>query len=391
MESIAKADPNISSGATNRPRGHQSLARIPELDGFRAIAVLTVLIHHGFYGFPTPPESLSWLPRIPREIISHGWLGVDLFFILSGFLITGILLDTRETEHFFRNFYARRALRILPLYLTCIFIMYFAYPGHGAYFALALLFMANFTHYFHVASPHGPGVFWSLAVEEHFYLVWPLLVRFLSRSALLVTSLILVFGTPILRGFCAFLGMEPELEIYTYSFFRFDGLALGAILAIWARSPYYTRDYAWKIAGALVGLSLLFTIGGLPFGVMQTRTVASSALRFTQAQLFFAASMVLALVYRGTPYTALLRSKFAKLSSDLSYCIYLIHLCLGDFYYYLLKVAQFDDVAQFGAIGSVLARTLVIAGSSFALAALSKKYLEDPILSFKRYFEAQRA
>jgi peptidoglycan/LPS O-acetylase OafA/YrhL len=91
-----------------------------------------VLIHHLFYGWPTP--ALAWLPRVLRSAIEHGWLGVDLFFVLAGFLITGILIDSRESEHYFRNFYTRRVLRIVPLYLTCIVIMYFGYPGAGAYF-----------------------------------------------------------------------------------------------------------------------------------------------------------------------------------------------------------------------------------------------------------------
>src|SRR5258705_3709279 len=137
------------------------------------------------------------MPCLLREIISYGWLGVDLFFILSGFLITGILIDSRETEHFFRNFYPRRALRILPLYWTCILIMSFAYPHNGMYFGLVFLFLANFYHAFSIDAPHGPCVFWLPAVEKHFYLVWPLLVYILSRYALLPAMLILCFSTTV--------------------------------------------------------------------------------------------------------------------------------------------------------------------------------------------------
>src|SRR5438105_11596991 len=84
-----------TSVVTDSPRaGDLAHARILELDGFRATAVLLVLVHHFVYGWPLPVDGIAWMPRIVRGIISHGWLGVDLFFILSGFLITGILLDS---------------------------------------------------------------------------------------------------------------------------------------------------------------------------------------------------------------------------------------------------------------------------------------------------------
>jgi peptidoglycan/LPS O-acetylase OafA/YrhL len=370
-----------------RPKTTLSQQHIVELDGFRAIAVLWVLLLHFFYGWPpTPPQATPWMPRILAEVISHGWLGVDLFFILSGFLITGILIDSRGSSNYFRNFYARRALRILPLYLASILVMGLAYQGSAPYFGLSLLFLANFAHIFGVSTPHGASVFWSLAVEEHFYLLWPLLVRFLSRSALFALTLILVFGSPVLRGYCASRGMDPELEIYVYSFFRFDGLALGAILALWVRSPYCSRGSAWKLAGFLVGFSLLVSVLGLPFGIMHARTIASSALRYTQAQFFFAAAMVIALAFRGTSLTLILRTRFAQVTAGLSYCIYLIHLALGDLYYRVLHAMEFSDVAHFGTQGAVAVRFLVIGTATFGLAALSKRFLEDPILRLKRHF-----
>ena len=383
---MESASPKAATVAvhTRPPKGDAGHSRILELDGFRATAVLMVLVHHLFYGWPNGPTAFAWMPHVLQVAIGHGWLGVDLFFILSGFLITGILLDSRDSEHYFRNFYTRRVLRIIPLYFTCIFLCYLAY--RGAYFGLAVLFLANFAHYFRVHEPHGPGVFWSLAIEEHFYLLWPLLVRLLKRTYLFGLTLILVFGTPILRGVCAYKGMDPELEIYSYSFFRFDGLALGAILAIWVRSPYYSRRSAWKLAAFLVGFSLLVTVIGWPYGIMGTKTVASAALRYTQAQFVFAGLMALTLAYRGSGVTSFLRSGFARVTADLSYCIYLIHLSLGDGYYWVLHRIGFNDTARFGDVGALAVRGVVIAAVTYGLAALSKKYLEDPFLRLKRYF-----
>jgi len=359
-------------------------ARILELDGFRAAAVLAVLFHHLFYGWLTP--ALSKIPGVFLAFLSRGWLGVDLFFVLSGFLITGILLDSKETEHYFRNFYTRRILRIVPLYLACILLMYFCYPDKGAYFRLSLVYLANFAYFFRVPKPHGPGVFWSLAIEEHFYLIWPLVVRLLNKAWLIALILFIVLGTPILRGVCAHAGMDPGLEIYPYSFFRFDNLALGGMLALWVRSDFYSRAGAWKLAALLFGSTCLIMLIGLPYGIADARTVAASALHFTQAGFVFAGSMALALAYRGSRFTSFLRSRPARITADLSYCIYLIHLTLGDLYYRLLHFLKFNDVARLGAMGSLGLRIIVVGVASFGLAALSKKYLEDPLLRLKRYF-----
>jgi len=389
---LATIAPSVASDTTvipSRPATSQASSRVLELDGFRAAAVLMVLIMHLFYGWPTP--ALSALPGSIRGLIGRGWLGVDLFFILSGFLITGILIDSRESEHYFRNFYTRRVLRIVPLYLTCIVVMYFGYPGAGAYFGLSVLYLANFAYAFHVRTPHGPGVFWSLAVEEHFYLVWPLVVRFIKGYWLLGFTALIVLGTPVLRGVCAHAGMDPELQIYPYSFFRFDGLALGAILAIWVRSRYYSRSSAWAVAGLLIGTSCLILVVGRPYGIMGTKTVAGTAFHYTQAQFIFAGLMALALAYRGSKFTAFLRCRPARITADLSYCIYLIHLTVGDFYYRLLHAVNFDDVARLGPVGSLLLRIVILVTVTFALAALSKKFLEDPFLRLKRYFETPSA
>jgi len=365
-------------------RANSEPARVLELDGFRAIAVLMVLVLHLFYGWPTP--ALSSIPHPILLAIGQGWRGVDLFFVLSGFLITGILIDSKENEHYFRNFYSRRILRIVPLYLACILVMYFAYPGAGAYFRLSLLYLANFASAFRIKTPHGPGVFWSLAIEEHFYLLWPLLVRFLNKRWLLGFSLFVVLSTPILRGIGAHAGMDPENQIYRYSFFRFDGLAMGALLAMWVRSRYYSRSSAWRLAGVLVGASCLILLIGLPYDIMGSKTVVGTAVHYSQAAFIFAALMSLALAYRGSTFAAFLRCRPARITADLSYCIYLIHLFIGDMYYRVFKFLKFDDLARLGPFGSLGLRILVVVTLTFGLAALSKRFLEDPFLRLKRYF-----
>jgi len=359
-------------------------SRVPELDGFRACAVLMVLVHHLFYGWKTP--ALARLPHLIRIPIEQGWRGVDLFFVLSGFLITGILLDSKENEHYFRNFYSRRLLRIVPLYLTCIVVMYIGYPKSGRYFLLSLLYLANFAYLFRVGIPHGPGVFWSLAVEEHFYLVWPFAVRIFNRVWLLAIIIVIVVGSPILRGICTHAGMDPEQEIYSYSFFRLDALAMGGFLALWFRSRYYNRRSAWTIACVLIGVTLLITLLGRPYGIMSVKSVIGTALHYSQVAFVFSGLVGLALAHQGSIFTALLRTRAARITADLSYCIYLIHLTVGDFYYRILKALRFDDISRLGTGGSILLRIAVVATVTFGLALLSKRFLEDPFLRLKRYF-----
>src|SRR5438270_12094343 len=147
-----------------KTNGSRLESRIPELDGIRAIAIWMVLLVHVITAFPNPQGALSFLPWSMQVALGHGWLGVDLFFMLSGFLITGILLDTRERPHYFRNFYARRFLRIMPLYFTLVLVSALFYHHYGRYLLLSSVFGANLAPLFLVAVPHAPIVRWSLVV-----------------------------------------------------------------------------------------------------------------------------------------------------------------------------------------------------------------------------------
>jgi hypothetical protein len=124
-----------------------------------------VLVLHTFIPDGESAQALARWPKSLLLIMGHGWLGVDLFFVLSGFLITGILLDSRNSPHYMRNFYSRRVLRILPVYFICVAVMAYFYPGHSSYFLISLLFLANTAGLFQIAVPHGPGVFWSLVAS----------------------------------------------------------------------------------------------------------------------------------------------------------------------------------------------------------------------------------
>jgi peptidoglycan/LPS O-acetylase OafA/YrhL len=374
-----------SPAAPIRPNVAADHSRVPELDGIRATAIWMVLILHIFYGWVPAHYNFSPIPSFVMLIVGHGWLGVDLFFILSGFLITGILLGTKEKAHYFRNFYARRFLRIMPLYFAVVFVFFLCYSRYRSFLILSTVFAANLADIFHIAVPHGPGVLWSLAIEEHFYLLWPLLVYLLDRRKLTILAISVVVITPIARGVAVAHGVSTD-AIYNYSWFRFDGLALGALMAVWVRSSHACLRNSLRLAGVLVGLAVAITIIGMPFGILQTKSVLGTALRYTQAQLPFASFLLVALALQGTRLTAALRSPPARLSGSLSYCIYLIHLAIGDGYQAMVRHFGLRPSVVFGNLGEILVRGVFIVLASFGIAILTKKYLEEPFLRLKRFF-----
>jgi len=161
---------------------------MPELDTLRGAAVLLVLFFHGFY-FIAGAARFHGPVRWFLLFTNMGWTGVNLFFVLSGFLITGILLDSQSHPEYYRNFYLRRALRILPAYYAVLLVVLAVgrtdlttrHVSWG-FFALSLVYLSNVTMLLGV--PMQYAVLWSLAVEEHFYLLWPAAVRGFSRRAL---------------------------------------------------------------------------------------------------------------------------------------------------------------------------------------------------------------
>lgn len=372
--------------ALQHPKTSIARTRIPELDGIRAIAIWTVLIFHIFYGWVPVNHNFSPIPHSVMFLIAHGWLGVDLFFVLSGFLITGILLDSKKKVHYFRDFYAHRFLRIMPLYFAVVFVFFICYKNYRAFLLLSTLFAANLAYLFNVALPHGPAVLWSLAVEEHFYLIWPLLIYLLDRRKLTILAVLIVILTPVARGIAVARGMSIDDTVYVYSWFRFDGLALGSLMAIWIRSTYATPSNYFRFSALLAGLAIVVTIIGTPFGVLQTRSVVGTALRFTQAQLCFASFLVVSLALQGKRLTGVLRTSLARVSGALSYCLYLIHFAIGDAYQSVVRYFGLRPNDIVGDLGAIFLRGVFIIVISFGVAILSKKYLEDPFLRLKRFF-----
>lgn len=235
-------------------------SHLPAIDGLRGLAVLVVVLFHGTVNGPRF-VALSY-----RELRDFGWMGVDLFFVLSGFLITGILHDTRGQPRYFSNFYARRALRIMPLYFVYLAI-FFAIYGHIDSFWHQLLHLSNFrlsmAGSWFKESP--ANLTWSLSIEEQYYLLWPLAVFYLTRRPLLWLLGLTLAASVALRYSYAYSGFT-NTTIYTSTLCRLDGLALGSMLALAVRSPggieRIARHGPLLFPMGLLGIAVIRHLGG---------------------------------------------------------------------------------------------------------------------------------
>lgn len=344
--------------------------KIPQLDGIRGIAVLLVLMDHAGGTYSSLP--FQWA-------LEKGWMGVDLFFVLSGFLITGILFDAKSSDGYFKNFYARRCLRIWPLYYALLFFMFVLVPllrpqeAHVVFAARSSPWWAYpfYLQNFLVPVPTDAtgllGVTWSLAIEEQFYLFWPMIVRLCSRAQLRGIAIAVIVISPALRFFLAAHGVN----IYSNVFCRLDGLMAGALLALVARGARFEPSRwvkpAWAVLLIAAPLAVLTDMARARWIVFSFTALASAAL------------VVLALYSNWAWLRSALTNRFIVYTGVISYGLYLIQKIPFD----LTQAFHLDRHPVPALAFSVIA--------SYALAALSWKFLERPFLRLKRFFEAPAA
>ncbi len=357
-------------------------AHMPGIDVLRGVAVLMVVVFHGM-AYQAP--DLRWGSRIGDLVYGltgWGWLGVNLFFAISGFLITGILDDTSRRVNFYRRFYIRRAVRILPAYLAVLALAWatgFVTPN---YIAVCLLFLANMPGAFlrHGYLFYGP--FWSLAVEEQFYLLWPWLYRRLGRGGMLGLSLGLLAACPMLRAL-AFLHLLHTGDPMSKMWFVADNLAIGALLAILLRLPGVTLRQVAGLGWALflvgaAGLAVLFARNR-----MGVADVWRNSLGTTCFLLLCGSVVVAALfVFRARRLPGWLRP--FVLLGEISYGLYLVHLLLLQIYDRAFGTGFKADWRL------LLLRFAAANGLAVVLAMVSKRWFEDPILRLKTRIRAAR-
>ncbi len=294
-------------------------------------------------------------------------------------------MDTKHRPDYYRRFYYRRVLRILPLYYA-VLVLLAMLPRLGlisrhvswSFLGLCCIFLANVTTFFGV--PLQYGVLWTLAIEEHFYLFWPTLLRSLSRRNVAAAGMVIFLLCPMLRLLYCLLGYEAGAG---YTWLYADGLALGAVLAALIRGPWGTRAGMWRVTGALGGASLVLFGGGARFGIFLASRQTGLVLRPTALNLFFAAVISLALLIGTSRWKTLVNRPLLQFFGEISYGVYLIHMLVFDLVDHLVVVLLPHLVAESGHFGLMTFRFCLGAGATVGIAYLSRWYFEEFFLRLK--------
>ena len=389
------------------PSRSQISSRVPALDGLRGLAIsLVVLFHFGWF-----KSEVGWAAtaeKVAATIYPLGWTGVDLFFVLSGFLIGGILMDHRSAKNYFTAFHIRRVCRIFPLYFFWLFLFFIlawqlsAFNGkvwHGWLFEWNprkvpawsfFVFLQNF-YYAKTFLAYGPGwmgVTWSLAVEEQFYLLLPVVVWFVPVRKLPYLLLSLVLLTPFLRLFLYC--YHPEIYLYVFFFSRWDTLFIGVLCAYLIRQDRW-RDWLknnqsrlYQVLAVLFAGTVYLTIRS-EWGIT-TDTFEMDFLGFSWMALFYACLLLAVITAKRGILKTIMELPVLRNFGMISYGIYIMHQPVNILLHGLIlgKDASIANLSD-GAV------TLLAFGTTVLLATLSWCFFERPIINWGHSFSYANA
>lgn len=389
-----------TTGAAAAPRPESLHVHIPALDGIRGLAILLVMLYH-FSRWAAP--SAVGLPANVFEILAFGgWIGVDLFFVLSGFLISGILLDTLASPRYFQSFFVRRTLRVWPLYYGVLIAVFVAGPVLGAddmesmkalraeqgwLWAYATnLVLARHDEWVLRAGWLEMGHFWSLAVEEHFYLVWPFVVFLVGRHRLGAVCLVgIVVAVPV-RYVLLRLGV-PSIGIYVLTPCRVDALLMGGLLATMVRKPggpaALVTPARW---GTILAVLTIAVVVYQDKRWLDPRGWRMQQVGYSAIATAFGGLLVLAINARsGGSWHRLWTCAPLRTLGRYSYGLYVYHFLFGKlleeklhpFYAGPSGTAQLPSILAF--VAASVAASLIVAVASYHI-------VEMPFLRLKRYF-----
>jgi peptidoglycan/LPS O-acetylase OafA/YrhL len=361
--------------------------RMPELDGLRGIAIaMVVFVHYIWFAIVArPPALLGYIPIATRPF----WSAVDLFFLLSGFLIGGNLLDARESPNYFSTFYIRRFCRVLPIYFLFVGIVglayRFIYLPVGA--PLDWVFAGKLPWYSYLSFAQNlwmakwttPGamalvVTWSFAVEVQFYMIVPALIRFVRQAALPYIFIAGFFIAPLVRLFIAFHYRANLFATLCLLPSRMDSLFLGLLCAFCLRKPeIWKRLVKSRTSLWIVFLILLAGVPGLNSKGLPL-TLLWMAVGYGWMSVLFATAMILALTNKSGFLSRALRWRWLTGLGTISYGVYLFHYMIYGLCMWLIRGHE-----ELLTNGKDFAVTLLALGLSIALANLSWRYFEKPI------------
>jgi peptidoglycan/LPS O-acetylase OafA/YrhL len=367
------------------------MKRQPALDGLRGLAILLVMLSHLLGG-----RSMGGIVARTMLLACHeGWLGVDLFFVLSGFLITSGLLATRHRDTYWRDFYAKRVLRIFPLYYGVLLVVFGVLRFVPAcaegvrQLAPQQAWLWTYTQNFGIVRGHffnAPGVFlehfWSLSIEEQFYVVWPLVVLW-GGARLSTVCACIVALSPVARLAAASLGASTQ-PIYFSTPFRLDGLAVGALLACLRPHFRTLRPYAWIVVACTFGAisSLVGHYGGL------RQTPYELAFSLSLASAMFGAMLVLALT--SSIVSGVFSLRPLRVLGTYSYGLYVFGGMLQPHLEVWLSTARIQERVH----SPIIAAAVHFVGHvsvALAVAMVSYHFYESRFLRLKNRYEADTA
>jgi peptidoglycan/LPS O-acetylase OafA/YrhL len=340
------------------------------LDGIRAFAAIIVMFFHFFQSVQIDSNSLV---NVLKKISLFGQTGVDLFFVLSGFLITRILINSKSNPHFFKNFIFRRIVRIFPLYYLFLFLYFFIapillntqfIPLNEQWFYYVYLQNIGATFNWNL---NGPEHFWSLAIEEHFYLFWPFLIYFFNQKSIKYLIAIIVVGTIFLR----YLMIRNNLSVFYFTFTRIDALAIGAGLSLLELNFVFQK----KNKNKFLILLLILVVPMVVFWIKLSGSGSLEVIKYSLLAFFYFALIGYVLCLSPNNFVnTILESKLLNFSGKISYGLYVYHPLV------FLLVFKYYDFLNWK-LQLMLSFTI-----TYLVAIFSYYLFENQFLKLKKYF-----
>ncbi|MBV8229532.1 MAG: acyltransferase [Planctomycetaceae bacterium] len=366
---------------------------IPALDAVRGLAILLVMAYH----FNLGPEDPSRLGRAFSKLLHLGGCGVDLFFVLSGFLITGILYDAKGKVHYFRDFYIRRSVRIFPLYYGVLFVSFGLLPlatSRGSLIwreaephqAWLWMYASNlFLSWKEAYLLGGFNHFWSLAIEEHFYLFWPAIIYLCDRKR----GMMVCVGCMLLSLACRVglvLDGDHPIAIYVLTPCRMDALAAGAFLALVVRGPIEVGALRARAILSATGCAVVMAIVSWWKCDLSKMDGSVLILRFSMCSWLFATLLLFALTAAPDgPEARFWNGRLLRFFGKYSYGLYVFHYPLIPLFERLFPAGLLAERTGWVWIGKLLFIALAM-GTSLGVALLSWNLYEKHFLKLKGWF-----